>query len=75
MNHCLDCNSTYATPGTCNCFAVGGKRHVAPAPSIDWVPAPAVPYIPPQPWWPNPSGPFWRVTFTTTTDDGEVWVS
>lgn len=26
MNHCLDCNSMYATPGSCNCFAPGGKR-------------------------------------------------
>lgn len=26
MNLCRDCNSEYATPGTCNCFAPGGKR-------------------------------------------------
>lgn len=26
LNHCRDCNSDYATPGTCNCFAPGGKR-------------------------------------------------
>lgn len=25
-SHCLDCNSTYTVPGTCNCFAPGGKR-------------------------------------------------
>jgi hypothetical protein len=26
MNHCYDCNSGYTQPGTCNCFAAGGKR-------------------------------------------------
>lgn len=30
MNLCLDCNSTYSTPGTCNCFAPGGKRAQKP---------------------------------------------
>lgn len=29
MNHCHDCNSDYQTPGTCNCFAPGGKRDPA----------------------------------------------
>jgi hypothetical protein len=27
VNHCHDCNSDYSTPGTCNCFAPGGKRY------------------------------------------------
>jgi len=26
VNVCLDCNSLYDRPGTCNCFAPGGKR-------------------------------------------------
>jgi hypothetical protein len=26
MNFCMDCYSYYSTPGTCNCFAAGGKR-------------------------------------------------
>lgn len=26
MNICLDCNSAYREPGTCNCYAPGGKR-------------------------------------------------
>lgn len=45
MNHCHDCNSTYAEPGTCNCFAVGGKRHGGGNP---WVAPtyPSVPYVP-----------------------------
>ncbi len=41
-NHCHDCNSDYATPGTCNCFAVGGKRYVVPAntlPQYPWYPS------------------------------------
>lgn len=29
MNHCHDCNSDYSAPGTCNCFAAGGKREPA----------------------------------------------
>lgn len=56
MNHCRDCNSDYAMPGTCNCFAVGGKRHVAaPAPAyVPWAPTispnyPQTTY--PQIWW------------------------
>ena len=28
MNLCRDCNSEYATPGTCNCYAPGGKREL-----------------------------------------------
>lgn len=28
MNHCHDCNSDYSQPGSCNCFALGGKRAV-----------------------------------------------
>lgn len=46
MNHCRDCNSDYATPGTCNCFAVGGKRHSAGTPvQPGWYPY--------TPWYPN----------------------
>lgn len=26
MNICFECNSAYREPGTCNCFAPGGKR-------------------------------------------------
>lgn len=33
MNLCHDCNSSYATPGSCNCFAPGGKR--APTPAVN----------------------------------------
>lgn len=32
MNVCYDCNSSYETPGTCNCFAPGGKRAVGLSP-------------------------------------------
>lgn len=39
MPHCFDCNSSYETPGTCNCFAVGGKR----APTITVTGTPSVP--------------------------------
>ena len=63
MNHCHDCNSDYATPGTCNCFAVGGRRYVAP--DNTWVPVPYVPYIPPVTPW--PTGPIWWYVPTTTT--------
>ncbi len=37
MNHCFDCNSDYATPGSCNCFAPGGKRFEVDA--LDRVPS------------------------------------
>ena len=68
MNHCHDCNSDYATPGTCNCFAPGGKRATAPAPV--WSPF--------YPWWPQP---YWlpyrigTVTITTTNEapNGITW--
>ena len=36
MNHCFDCNSSYSEPGTCNCFAVGGKRY----PRTEWTASP-----------------------------------
>jgi hypothetical protein len=57
MNHCRDCNSDYATPGTCNCFAPGGKRSAAP---------PSVPWYPYSPWYPPyyPSYPWWGGTIT-----------
>jgi hypothetical protein len=48
MNHCHDCNSSYAVPGTCNCFATGGKRapvEVSPDP-YPWM----QPTYPPTPW-------------------------
>jgi hypothetical protein len=58
VNHCFDCNSSYATPGTCNCFAVGGKRYagrpitIGPAiPWGQWVPMPYMPTPAPQPWF------------------------
>lgn len=52
MNHCCDCNSDYATPGTCNCFAVGGKRYAG---GINEKPFPSIPYVPytPYPWYPT----------------------
>ena len=40
MSHCHDCNSSYDTPGTCNCFAFGGKRALQIGP---WVPTPMPP--------------------------------
>lgn len=56
MNHCRDCNSDYASPGTCNCFAVGGKRYVAPvAPYTPW-------WVYPYTWTPcvpTPTYPIW----------------
>lgn len=48
MNHCRDCNSDYEKPGTCNCFAPGGKRCAAPA---------YVPWYPYSPWWVQPYYP------------------
>jgi hypothetical protein len=58
MNHCRDCNSDYTTPGTCNCFAPGGKRSAAPA------------YVPYTPWTyvPYPYTPYpWTITTTPPT--------
>lgn len=68
MNHCHNCNSDYAAPGTCNCFAVGGKRHVAPDNTF----VPYVPHVPqptPWPWYPGtiPTGPIWWYTPSTKT--------
>jgi hypothetical protein len=68
MNHCHDCNSTYATPGTCNCFAPGGKRAVLPVNNNTFV----VPYWP-APWtvpvYPVPTitEPRWYYQPTITT--------
>lgn len=63
MNHCHDCNSDYTTPGTCNCFAPGGKRYAAPAPTLAPPalppnPWPVVPVWTPAPWW-GVTPPFW----------------
>ena len=46
VNHCLDCNSTYTQPGTCNCFAPGGKRALTVGP---WLPGPVTAPPPPPP--------------------------
>jgi hypothetical protein len=67
MNHCRDCNSDYATPGTCNCFAPNGKRAAAPY----------VPYYP-YPWQIGPTVPWWqepyRITWQPcTTTLGNDW--
>lgn len=57
MNHCRDCNSDYTQPGTCNCFAVGGKRYSAPVglpytqPWYPWTITPYAPYDPYRPYW------------------------
>lgn len=50
MNICLDCNSMYREPGTCNCYAPGGKRApkgqggntgtITIKPEIAWEPLP-----------------------------------
>lgn len=65
MNHCRDCNSDYATPGTCNCFAPGGKRHAAPY-------VPAWPYGPwwIQPYYPTPYYPQYPQWYTTSGNVG-----
>jgi hypothetical protein len=50
VNICLDCNSMYREPGTCNCWAPGGKRApkeqagstgtITIKPEIVWEPVP-----------------------------------
>lgn len=75
MNHCRDCNSDYATPGTCNCFALGGKRYVSPAPTITpWVPI--YPGTSPYPTWIpyTPQIPQYPLTTTSpTTGTFTLW--
>jgi hypothetical protein len=57
MNLCRNCNSEYAQPGTCNCFAPGGLRFVPP-------PAPVfVPWVRPAPVF----APWFQPTPTTGT--------
>lgn len=74
MNQCHDCNSSYATPGTCNCFAVGGKRYAGDAPLL----TPCVPYVqfdPPLSTQWVPYDPRTRITWTTApaiTGTGET---
>jgi len=63
MNHCRDCNSDYATPGTCNCFAVGGKRYAAPITG---------PWYPYSPWWVQPYYPTYPYWGGTTTIGGSL---
>lgn len=74
MNHCRDCNSDYATPGTCNCFAVGGKRHVAPfVPHIPWYPWQTYPYYGPY-WWYAPNVTTIAPNTSGTITSGDVIV-
>lgn len=69
MNHCHDCNSDYQTPGTCNCFAPGGKRWVAPCqPYVPMVPLIPVPTMPVYPWMTTPV-PWWMTPITVTLGD------
>ena len=49
MNHCFDCNSSYAVPGTCNCFAPGGKRAPRTGLTIGTAPGEAPTRTEPQP--------------------------
>ena len=57
MNFCMKCQSLYAQPGTCNCYAQIAKPIALPAP---------LPYYPPvtypSPWWgiqpPRPFVPY-----------------
>ena len=71
MNLCRDCNSEYAAPGTCNCFAVGGKRYNAPY--VPW--QQVYPYSPPL--YPSvyPYTPTWTITGDTAgaVYDGDTW--
>lgn len=64
MNHCRDCNSDYSSPGTCNCFAVGGKRYARAYPYTPWYPWQTVPY----PYY----GPYWVSPTTTTITVGDT---
>lgn len=73
MNHCHDCNSDYARPGSCNCFAPGGKRYAAPM----TIPGGVQPYVPPAPYptpitippTPVPWTPPWSVGTWIMTDE------
>lgn len=80
MNHCRDCNSDYAAPGTCNCFAPGGKRHAAPT-LTPWTPIYPGTYPYPiwvVPYWERPYTPMWQQPYTLTTtatnaSDVAIW--
>jgi hypothetical protein len=59
MNFCIDCNSLYSRPGTCNCWAPGGKRDPARL-------VPAAPATGTIPYAPDDGG-------TAAAPDGWVW--
>lgn len=66
MNYCIKCQSIYAQPGTCNCYAEKSlpQRDISPLPY-------SPPTFPFYPWGPNAvpyiGTPYWRVDTTTPT--------
>jgi hypothetical protein len=51
MNFCTKCQSIYAQPGTCNCYAPA-QAAPQPYPGTTTVPFPSIPWTPPySPWW------------------------
>lgn len=75
MNHCYDCNSGYTTPGTCNCFAPGGKRYAGTQGGTfaPWAPGfVPIPVMPLQPMI-VPANPFpWGTTIGCEPDRTSV---
>lgn len=46
MNYCHRCHSSYAQPGTCNCFAPDQPARHAEPPSVPYpAPAPLYPWV------------------------------
>lgn len=64
MNFCLRCQSLYAQPGTCNCFATTAPS-IQPQPAVQPLPYVYPTITPSYPGWPgNPWQP--AVTWGTT---------
>lgn len=67
MNYCHRCHSSYAQPGSCNCFAPDQPRRADP-PSVPY-PAPSIPMWEPYKYYftyPDPVIPPFEVTCGTT---------
>jgi hypothetical protein len=67
VNYCYDCNSGYSKPGTCNCFAPGGKREPRVVSSTS-------PWVTPEVWPQAPYVPPPLPPVTITIPEGSPWV-
>lgn len=63
MNFCMKCQSVYAQPGTCNCFARTAPE-IQPVPGV----APITPFVPYVPSVPPTSTPWWQTVVVTGTN-------